>query len=427
MVVFVGGVLFVLLGAGLWIGIALPFTGILSLVVFTDFPPGGIVAWAGFNWNNSFILTAIPLFIFMSEVLLRSKVSEQLFRGISPWVSYLPGGLLHTNVLACAVFAAVSGSSSATTATIGTVAIPEEKRRNYNKRLMLGTLCGSGSLGLLIPPSIVMILYAVIVGESVGMLFIGGILPGIMIATLFVIYIGCVSLLRPQVGLVIEKLPLKPRLKGLLGVMPTGILIFMVLGGIYLGWATPTEAAAVGAGGAVIISLMGRTLNYQRLKEAMFGAVKTSSMIMFIVMGAAIYAMSIAYLGLGARAAEFIGSLTVSRYLILGCAAILYLGLGCLMDGASMMLLTLPVLYPIMMGLGFDSVWFGVALVILIEIAQITPPVGFNLFVLHGISGEPIGEIVLASIPFFLLLLLGFVIVTIFPSIILFLPHLMIA
>ncbi len=418
--------LFILLAAGVWIGIALALTGLLSLLVFTSFPAGKIMAVALFNWSDSFVLASLPMFILMGELLYHSKVNRQLYEGLGPWVSRVPGKLLHSNVLACTMFAAISGSSTATLATVGTIAVPELERLGYDKKLMLGSLAGGGTLGLLIPPSISMILYSFLVEESVGQLFMAGVIPGLIVSGLFLGYIGTVSLMRPEVSPVSPQYSWKDRLRGLLGVLPVISLIFLVLGGIYLGWSTPTEAAAMGVGGAIILGLINRALNLRVLKDAITEAICISGMITFIIIGATLFATSIAYLGFSTAVAEFIVTLPVSPYVVLGLVCLLYLALGCLVEGAGMLVLTVPIIHSTMMALGFDSIWFGVFVVIMIEIAQITPPVGINLFVLSDISGQSVNSIVRASIPFFFLLLLGALIITIFPDLALWLPRQMI-
>ena len=418
--------LFLLLGAGVWIGIALGVTGLVSLLVFTDFPAGKIMAVNLFNWNNQFILGALAMFILMGELLFHCKINRRLYGGLSTWMGRIPGKLLHSNVLACTLFAAISGSSGATVATIGTAAVPELQRLGYDKKLMLGSLAGAGTLGLLIPPSGLMILYAILVKESVGQLFIAGVIPGLMVAGLFMGYIAVRAIRHPEVAPAGVEYSWKDRLRGILDITPTAFLIFLVLGGMYLGWSTPTEAAAIGVGGALILGLMNRALTWGVLKAASADALYIAGMFMFIITGAIFYATSVSYIGFASAVAEFMLSLPVSPYVVLGLVAVLYLGLGCILEGGSMLVLTVPILYPGLMALGFDSVWLGIFLIILIEVAQITPPVGINLFILNSISGEGIGTIVRASIPFFFLLLLGGVLITIFPDIALWLPSQMI-
>lgn len=420
------GFLFLLLGAGVWIAVALCATGILSLLIFTDFPPGKIMAVNIFNWNNDFVLASLPMFILMGQLLFHCGINRTLYRGLSPWLDHVPGKLFHSNIVACSLFAAISGSSGATVATVGTVAVPELQRLGYQRSLLLGSLAGAGTLGLLIPPSIVMIVYCILVRESVGQLFIAGIIPGLVVAGLFMGYIAVIAKIHPEVAPGGVEYSWKDRLRGIADIVPTSTLIFLVLGGIYMGWSTPSEAATIGCAGAVVLGLMNRAFNWKVLKAALTETLYISGLFIFIMTGACFYATSVAYIGFSGAVAEFIISLPVSPYVILGLVAVLYLGLGCLMDGASMLVLTVPILYSGLTGLGFDSIWLGVFLVILIEVAQITPPVGINLYILSGISGESIGTIVRASIPFFFLLLLGCVIITIFPDLSLWLPSQMI-
>ncbi|MCF8137053.1 MAG: TRAP transporter large permease subunit [Desulfotignum sp.] len=418
--------LFLFLALGLWVGFALALAGIIGMICFTDFPAGSVLAIQLFNWNNQFVLIALPLFIFMGELLFHSKLNKQLYSGLSPWVSAIPGKLLHSNVLGCTLFAAVSGSSTATLATVGTIAIPELGRLGYDRRLTMGSLCGAGTLGLLIPPSVAMIIYAVLVRESIGQLFMAGIMPGMMVSGLFLSYIAVVSLLRPEVAPSSEKYSLKEKFLSIVHLGPTLLLIFFVLGSMYLGWTTPTESAAAGCLGALLIGLFKRTLTFQGIKDSIIGTGLIAGMMLFIMTGASFYTTTISYLGLSQHLMNLVVSLEVSKYVILAIIALIYIGLGCIIDGASILVLTVPIFSPAMQALGFDLIWLGVVLVILIEISNITPPVGLNLYVLSGITGESIGEVARASLPFFLLLVCAILILIVFPEIALWLPGKMI-
>jgi len=419
--------IFALIGSSLWISVSLMITGTLALVLFTSVPVGKLVPLIAFSANDSFILACLPLFIFMGEMLYFSGASEHLYSGISLLAERIPGGLLHSNILACTMFAAISGSSPVTTATIGSIAIPELEKRGYSRRMALGSLAGAGTLGLLIPPSTVLIVYGAITNQSIGQLFIGGVLPGLVISALFLLYIGIVSLRDPSLAPTIRReYSLKEMMKGTAKVLPVVGVMGLVLGLIYLGITTPTEAGAIGALCAVVLTALYKNLNWHVMRQSLFATIRTTCMIMFILTGAFILSSAIAYIGIPQALADSIAALNVSKWVIFAILCFIYLGLGSLFEGASMMVLTLPIVFPLMLKLGFDPIWFGIVITILIEAAQITPPVGFNLYVIQNISGEAIGNIVRYSFPFFLILILGILILALFPEIALFLPKIMI-
>lgn len=419
-------VLFFVLGLGLWIGSSLAFTGLLAMEIFSDLPVGRILATQIYNWNDQFPLVSLPLFILMGELIFHFKLNEGLYGGIAPWVAGIPGKLLHANVLGCTLFAAVSGSSTATLAAVGTVSIPELSRLGYSRNMILGSICASGTLGILIPPSLIMIIYCVLVNESIGQLYLGGIIPGLILAGIFMTYIIIYSMLHPEIAPIAQKFNWKDRGIGLLRIGPTVVLIIVVLGGMYFGWSTASEAAAVGCGGSILLGLAYRSFSWKEFAGAVSESVLIGGMMLFIVTGAAFYATSVAYLGVSNAVMDWIISLQVSKWLVFSILVIIYLILGCLMDGGSMLVLTLPIIYPTVMKLGFDSIWFGVVLVVLIEIAQITPPVGLNLYVLSAIAKEPIGTIVRYSMPFFWLMLLMVLVLVLFPDLATWLPSRMI-
>jgi len=421
------GILFAFIFGSLWIFLALMITGVLGMMIFTPYPSGQMAAKLVFNANASFVLTCLPLFIFMGELLFRSGASQHLYSGLATWVEKVPGRLLHSNILSCTVFAAISGSSAATCATIGTVAVPELKRLGYDEGISLGSLAGAGTLGLLIPPSIVLIVYGSVAAESVGQLFLGGIIPGLIIATLFMLYIGAQAIHRPSIAPVGRSYSWWERIRGAGKIIPILVVVGLVLGLIYAGVTTPTEAGAVGAVCAFATLVLYRNLSWQVIKEASWGALRTSCMIMFVIAGASLLASSIGYLRVPQQIVAAVEAAGLSKYVILVILGLIYLSLGCLFDGVSMIVLTMPIIYPVIQALGFSGIWFGVWLTILIEIAQITPPVGFNLYVLQTISGQSIERIVRNTIPFFFLLLLGAFIITLFPQIVLWLPNMMIA
>jgi tripartite ATP-independent transporter DctM subunit len=362
----------------------------------------------------------------MGDILSRGKLSEQLFSGLAPWVSRLPGKLLHVNVLGCALFAAISGSSAATCATIGKITLPQFKRLNYNEDLSIGSIAGSGTLGFMIPPSIPMIIYGVLADVSVGRMFIAGVIPGLMMAAIFVGYIMLRGILNPSITPATIDYTWKDRMKSLPQLLPVVSLIMLVLGMIYTGMATPTEAAAVGVGGAIVIGLATRALSWNLFKTALMASTVTTCMMCLIVMGATYFSTAMSYLGIPQKAVMVVASMHLHPYMVIFALSVLYIILGCLMDSGSMIVITLPFAIPMIKLAGFDLVWFGIYLVIMSELGQVTPPVGFNLFILQSVAQKPIGYITRVTIPFVLLLLLSAAIITVFPGIPLWLPgHMM--
>ncbi|WP_019416240.1 TRAP transporter large permease [Paenisporosarcina sp. TG20] len=419
------GLLILFLGSSLWVGISLMLVGILSFLFFTSTPPLNVITNILWNETNSSTMMALPLFIFMGEILFRSKISENLFKGLSPWMSFLPGRLIHVNIVASSMFAAVSGSSAATTATVGRITMPELTGRNYSRSLSIGSLAGAGTLGFLIPPSMMMIVYGISANVSIGKLFIAGIIPGAMLAIGFSGYIMIRCLINPELAPKGENYTWTDRLKGLPLLLPVILLMVLVLGSIYAGWATPTEAASIGVVGALFFAVISKSLTKASFWEAVFGTIKTNAMIMLIVISASYLSVVIGYLGLPGKLTGFIGTLGLSKYELILILVIMYLLLGCLLDGFSMIVMSLPLALPLIVAAGFDPLWFGIFLIIMIEVAQITPPVGFNLFVIHGLTGDDVLKIAWYALPSFLIILLVVVLITIFPEIILWFPNLM--
>jgi C4-dicarboxylate transporter DctM subunit len=413
---------FLFLAFGLWIGISLILTGIIAISFFTPLPAGKILGVSIWNTLNSWPLTCLPLFIFMGDILSRGKLSEQLFSGLAPWVNRLPGKLLHVNVLGCALFAAISGSSAATVATIGKITLPQFKKMNYDEGLSIGSIAGSGTLGFMIPPSIPMIIYGVLADVSVGRLFIAGVIPGAMMAAIFVGYIMLRGILNPSITPATIDYTWKDRIKTLPQMLPVISLIVVVLGTIYTGLATPTESAAVGVGGALLIGLATRALSWNLFKSALMASTVTTCMMCLIVVGATYFSTAMSYLGIPQKAVMVVANMHLHPYMVIFALSILYIILGCLMDSGSMIVITLPFAIPMIKLAGFDLVWFGIYLVIMSELGQVTPPVGFNLFILQSVAQKPIGYIIRVTIPFMLLLLLSAVIITVFPGIPLWLP-----
>jgi len=422
-VILAWGLVVILLAGGMWIATALGLSGIVLIYLLIGGERWTFIGPSHFHPVNTFTFTAIPIFIFMGTMLLNSGISDRLYTGATALVGFLPGGLLHTNIAACSIFAAISGSGIATAATIGSVAIPELMKRKYNRRLLFGSIAAGGPLGLLIPPSISMIIYGAFVGESIGKLFIGGIFPGIILAVLYMSFIGIISLVRPNLALERIKFGLRPAIRGVFDMWGVAVLVFLVLGTIYLGIATPTEAAAMGATGSIIMCALYRKLNWGVIKQASLDAVKITSWVMLVAVGALTLSLGLSLLKVPAQLAAAVTGLGLPNLVILFLVVILYILLGMFIDDLAMMVLTLPVIYPIMMGLGFDSVWFGIALIVLIMIGEVTPPMGLALYVVHGISGKKyLNDIIIGSIPFVLCMLALLVLLTAFPSLATWLP-----
>jgi tripartite ATP-independent transporter DctM subunit len=419
------GLILLLLFLGTPVAGALGVGGIMAAFFFLG--KMGILEYASWSIANNFIFSAIPLFVFMGHLLLRSGISERLYDGATAIVGRVKGGLFHANIVSCAIFAAVSGSSVATAATIGTVAIPALEKRGYETKLTLGSLAGGGTLGILIPPSIPLIIYGVIVEKSIGALFIAGIIPGIMLASIFMAYIMIRVIIRPQLAPTFEGMPTKERVIRALNMWPIILIIITILGGIYMGVFTPTEAAAVAASEALLFSIIFRKMSWQMLKMSLLGSVKTTTMVMFIVIGANMVAGTLGLLRVTVDMANWVGTLGFPPIVILIFIYLMYIFLGCFFDGLSMMVLSLPVVIPILLAQGYDLIWFGIALVVLIEMAALTPPVGLNLYTIHGLRPDrPISEVIIGSMPFFLLQIVGLAIITVFPTIALWLPSTMV-
>jgi len=429
-------VMFFFLLSGVWIAISLIVTGIVGMLIFkVNLPPiisiwdkiGSLLASSMYDTLNSWSLAALPMFIFMGELLFRSDISTKLFNGLIPWFNKIPGKLLHINVAASSLFAAVSGSSAATTATVGKITLEELKKRGYDKKLAIGSLAGSGTLGFLIPPSLIMIIYGVLADVSIGKLFIGGILPGLLLAGTYSTYIIIVSKIKKNVTPKAEKeYTWGDRIRAIKELVPVFLLVVLVLGSIYAGFATPTEAAALGVLGSVILSIYFKTLTWDVFKVSMLNSIKTTVMISFIIAGAGFLSQVVEFLGIARAVSEWIASMHLSPYMLILVIGIMYIILGMILDGISIVVMTLPIVLPIIIHAGFDPLWFGIFLVLMVELSQITPPVGFSLFVIQGISGEKIDFILKATFPFFVIMILIVVVLTLFPEIALYLPRTMI-
>lgn len=420
----VGALLAATLGAGVWIGVALLAVGILSLELFRSMPVAKFLAQDFWTSMTSPELIALPLFVLMGEILFHTKLSDHLFRGMAPWTNRLPGGLMHVNVLACTLFAAASGSSVATTATVGRITLKELAARGYDRDLAMGSLAGAGTLGILIPPSIPMIVYGVLTGVSILQLFIAGIIPGLLLAASYMIYVGGRAIIRREaISGEDRAYGWHDRITGLVYLMPTVLLIAFVIGSMYAGFAGPSEAAAVGVLGAVLVAAGERSLTFANLQKAALATVRTSSMIGLILAGALFLSKAMTFLGLPAKAATGIAGLGLGPYGLIAVLLVFYVILGMFLDGLSIIALTLPVTFPVVTGAGFDPVWFGIFLVIVIEMSAVTPPVGFNLFVVQSMTGETVARIARATFPFFLLMVLLVGFLTVFPRVVTFLPR----
>jgi len=416
--------LFVLLGSGVWIGLALAGVAWIGMELFSSRPAGDAMAVTIWGSSSSWTLTALPLFVWMGEILFRTRLSEDMFRGLAPWLERVPGRLLHTNIIGCTIFAAVSGSSAATCATIGKMTLPELNARGYPEEMTVGTLAGAGTLGLLIPPSIIMIVYGVMANVSIAELFIAGVLPGVLLASLFSGYVVVWALLHP------DRIPAAPTRTTLLQklhasrhLIPVVLLITLVLGSIYAGVATATEAAAFGVVGSLAISAAQGSLSRATFASSIMGATRLYCMIGLILAGASFLTLAMGYIGLPRHLAEWIGGLGLTPFALIVALMIFYIVLGCFLDGISMVVLTMGVILPTVEASGIDLLWFGIFLVLVVEMAQITPPVGFNLFVLQGMTKRQITWIARQALPMFWLMIVAVFLVWYFPQLITFLPR----
>jgi tripartite ATP-independent transporter DctM subunit len=415
--------LFAILGSGVWIGLTLSGVAWIGMQLFSSRPAGDAMAVTIWGSSSSWTLTALPLFVWMGEILFRTRLSQDMFRGLAPWMQSLPGRLLHVNVVGCAIFAAVSGSSAATCATIGKMSLPELAKRGYPDSISIGSLAGAGTLGLLIPPSIIMIVYGVSTDVSISQLFVAGVLPGVLLAVLFSGYLMVWALLNPKrVPPRDARLSLPAKLRESRHLLPVVGLILAVLGSIYAGIATATEAAALGVVGALGLSAAQGTLTWATFRAALLGGTRLYCMIALILAGAAFLTLSMGYIGLPRHLAEWIGGLGLTKVQLIVALMFFYILLGCFLDGISMVVLTMGVILPTVQSAGIDLLWFGIFVVLVVEMAQITPPVGFNLFVLQGMTQREIGYIARVTLPFFGLMLGAVALVYLFPQIATWLP-----
>jgi tripartite ATP-independent transporter DctM subunit len=419
-------ILTVLLAGGVWIAVALMACGYAGMLfVGGNIPPGAVLATTVWGNSASWSLAALPLFIWMGEILFRTKLSEEMFRGLAPWLNWLPGRLMHVNVLACGIFGTVSGSSAATTATVAKIALPELNKRGYDEKVSLGSLAGAGTLGILLPPSIMMVIYAVQANVSIIQVFLAGFLPGMMVMALYSGYIILWSLLNPDKTPPAEPaMPFRRKLKESAQLIPTLLLIVFVFLALLLGWATATECAAWGVMGSLAIAWYHGMLSRASFFQSVMGATRVTCMIMLILAGASYMSTSMAYTGVPQALATWVGDMELSPYALIAALTVMYILLGTALDGISMIVLTTAVVIPMVKAAGFDLVWFGIFVVLVVEMAEVSPPVGFNLFVLQTMSGKDSNFVARASLPFFFLLVLAVAIITVFPSIVMVLPRL---
>lgn len=419
-------VLFLLLGTGVWVALALLGAALVGMELFTTRPAGDAMFTTVWTSSSSWSLTALPLFIWMGEILYRTRLSEELFRGLAPWMARLPGGLLHTNILGCTVFAAVSGSSAATLTTVGRMSIPELRKRNYPEAMIIGTLAGAATLGLMIPPSLTLIVYGVTINESISKLFIAGVLPGLVLSLLFMGYVAAWHFARPAQRPAAEpRVGFVEKIKNSHALIPVVCLVALVIGAMYLGFATATEAAAFGVAGALALAALQGQLNWKSFSASVMGATATSCMVAFILMGAAFLSLSMGFTGLPRALADWIASLQLSPVMLIAALTVFYIIIGCFLDGISAVVLTMAVVEPMIRAAGIDVIWFGIFIVVVVEMAQITPPIGFNLFVMQGLTGHDITWIARTALPMFLLMTVMVALLVAFPEIATWLPQTM--
>jgi tripartite ATP-independent transporter DctM subunit len=416
-------VLFFLLGTGVWVGLALMGVAWVGMELFTTRPVGDAMVTTIWASSSSWTLTALPLFIWMGEILFRTRLSEDMFKGLSPWLAKLPGGLVHTNIVGCTVFAAVSGSSAATLTTVGKMSIPELRARNYPEKMIIGTLAGAATLGLMIPPSLALIVYGVTVNESITKLFFAGVLPGLFLAVMFMAYVAFVSLTSKDWNPTVERdMSFTDKLRNSRFLLPVFALISVVIGSMYLGFATATEAAAIGVIGALMLALLQGSLNWSSFQESLMGAMRTSAMIALILAGAAFLKLSMGFTGLPRALADGIAGMELSKFQLLMALLVFYIVLGMFLDGISSVVLTMAVVEPMVRDAGIDLIWFGIFVVVVVEMAQITPPIGFNLFVLQGMTDHEMGYITKAALPMFAIMVVMVFVLIFFPDIATWLP-----
>ena len=417
-------ILFLFLGTGVWVGLALMGVAYIGMELFTSRPAGDAMITVIWTSASSWTLTALPLFIWMGEILYRSRLSEDMFKGLAPWMARLPGGLLHTNVVGCTIFAAVSGRSAATLTTVGKMSIPELRARGYPEFMTIGTLAGSATLGLMIPPSLTLIVYGVTINESITQLFMAGVLPGLVLAGLFMLYVvAWYYIRRDQRPEPEPKMSFSAKIANSRFLIPVICLVLLVIGSMYSGYATATEAAAFGVIGSLILAATQGSLTWATFTESLMGATRTSAMIALILMGAAFLSLAMGFTGLPRALAAYIADLNLSPILLIAALTVFYIIIGCFLDGISSVVLTMAVVEPMIRTAGIDLIWFGIFIVVVVEMAQITPPIGFNLFVMQGMTKHEMGYIAKTALPMFGIMVLMVAILVMFPELATWLPE----
>ena len=416
-------VLFFLLGSGVWVGLALLGVAWVGMELFTSRPAGDAMITVIWRSSSSWTLTALPLFIWMGEILYRTRLSEDMFRGLSPWMARLPGGLMHTNIVGCTIFAAVSGSSAATLTTVGKMSIPELRKRGYPETAVIGTLAGAATLGLMIPPSLTLIVYGVTINESITKLFFAGIFPGLVLAVMFMGYVAILSKVSKDWTPSEEPhMSFMEKVRNSRFLIPVVLLILLVIGSMYLGFATATEAAAFGVLGSLALAASQGSLTWGTFTESLMGATRTSAMIALILAGAAFLSLSMGFTGIPRGLADLIASWNLTKFELLMALLVFYIILGMFLDGISSVVLTMAVVEPMIRQAGIDIIWFGIFIVVVVEMAQITPPIGFNLFVLQGMTRHQMGFIARAAFPMFLIMVVMVFVLIAFPELATWLP-----
>ncbi len=417
------GVLFLFLGSGVWVGLSLMGVAYIGIEFIAGRAAGGGMINTIWGASSSWTLTALPLFVWMGEILFRTRLSEDMFKGLSPWMARLPGGLVHTNIVGCTVFAAVSGSSAATLTTVGRMSIPELRRREYPEHMIIGTLAGAATLGLMIPPSLTLIVYGVSINESIRELFIGGVVPGLVLAGMFMAYVAIYSVVSSDYKPKSEpSLAFSEKLKNSAYLIPVLLLVFVVIGSMYFGIASATEAAAFGVLGALALAAFQGSLTVTSFSESLMGAVRTSAMITLILAGAAFLSLAMGYTGLPRALADWIATMEFTRFELLMALLVFYIILGCFLDGISAVVLTMAIVEPMIREAGIDVIWFGIFVTVVIEMAQITPPIGFNLFVMQGLTNHQMNYIAKAALPMFSIMVLMVFVLIAFPELVTWLP-----
>ena len=418
------GVLFLLLGSGVWVGLSLMGVAYIGIEFIAGRAAGGAMINTIWGASSSWTLTALPLFVWMGEILFRTRLSQDMFRGLSPWMASLPGGLVHTNIVGCTVFAAVSGSSAATLTTVGRMSIPELRKREYPEHMIIGTLAGAATLGLMIPPSLTLIVYGVSINESIRELFIAGVVPGLVLASMFMAYVALYAVFSPNYKPLEEpKLSFVEKFRNSAYLVPVILLIILVIGSMYFGIASATEAAAFGVLGSLVLAAFQGSLNFTTFTDSLMGAVRTSAMITLILAGAAFLSLAMGYTGLPRALADGIATFELSRFELLMVLLVFYIILGCFLDGISAVVLTMAIVEPMIREAGIDVIWFGIFVTVVIEMAQITPPIGFNLFVMQGLTDHQMNYIAKAALPMFGIMVLMVFVLIWFPEIATWLPN----